>query len=548
MMLNTQMTMEQAWEHCARDHLKQEALIGDGFRLTYGELARKIDSLASALHGLGLSKGDKVVCLLPPGPEFAILFFALAKIGAVIVPLSPQVSERTLINVCQDAQPESLVCPRRREGSLLSQLGPLRQVVTLDSSPGAHISFDDLLASGGSTTPLSGDISTGDLLALLYTSGTTGRPKGTMHTHKSLIAPVVASLKVRELWMTPTSLSWLGRSLKALSRYRTRLLRAVGRPQTFLSTAGWHTVTGLEVMLQALLMGDRMVVMSRFHPRKALEWIQREGVTVMVAVPMAIQVMLDLARVEHFDVSSLLICGTGAAPCPPDLAHRVQQEFGCAVHIGFGATETGGGISVTSLEDSDERQAGTVGRPMPGMEVKIVDEDRRQAPPGQVGELAVRSDSIMQGYYQAPEATAEILDEQGWYYTGDLAYMDKEDYLHIVGRKKELIIRGGQNIYPAELESYLVAHPKIKEAAVVGVPSKVGGEAVWAYLILDDDQNLTAREALDYCRQGLEPYMVPSQVRFVEDFPRSENGKPQKFKLREMSLQPTEKGAANHER
>jgi acyl-CoA synthetase (AMP-forming)/AMP-acid ligase II len=232
--------------------------------------------------------------------------------------------------------------------------------------------------------------------------------------------------------------------------------------------------------------------------------------------------------------------GIGAAPCPPSLAKEIQRRFGCAVHIGFGTTETGGGIAATSLADSDERQAATVGRPMPGMEVRIVDERRHPLPVGQVGELACRSDSLMLGYYHAPELTAEVVDADGWYYTGDLALIDEQGYLHIVGRKKDVIIRAGQNIYPVEVEAFLASHPKIREAAVVGVPDPLGGEAAWAFIILKDGAEMTSQEVLDYCRSVLEPYKIPSRVRFLADFPRSDTGKPQKFKLKDEALREME--------
>jgi fatty-acyl-CoA synthase/long-chain acyl-CoA synthetase len=276
--------------------------------------------------------------------------------------------------------------------------------------------------------------------------------------------------------------------------------------------------------------------MPRFHPRDALRLIEQERVTILIAVPMALQVMLGVREFERHDTSSLLICGTGAAPCSPHLAREIQRRLGCAVHIGFGATETAGGISATSLADSDECQSKTVGRPMPGMEIKIVDDQRRELPPGQVGELACRSDSIMLGYYRAPEATAEVKDKDGWYYTGDLAVMDEKGYLRIAGRKKDVIIRGGQNVYPAEIETCLTSHPKIREAAVVGVPAAVGGESAWAFVILEAGADMTAREVRNHCRAALEPYKIPARVRFVADFPRSQTGKPQKFKLQAIAL------------
>ena len=532
-MLHAQLTMYEAIREVAATRLDQEALACGEARLSYGQLLECIDSQAQSLAALGVQKGGKVACLLPPGPEFVYLFFALARLGAVIVPLDPQLRRQGLVDVLQDAQPLALVSSQPIDEELLFQQVPSLRHFILPGGPERSLNGEGSLSSL--------NVLPQDLLALLYTSGTTGRPKGTMHTHSSLIAPVVASIKLREVWLHKPSLMSIGQTAKAIGRYRARLLRAAGRPQTFLSTVGWHTITGLEVVLQALLMGDRLVVMPRFHPRQALQLVEQEHVTVVIAVPLAFQMMLGIEEFDRYDSSSLLICGTGAAPCPPDLARQIQRRFGCAVHIGFGATETAGGIAATSLADSADRQAATVGRPMPGMQVKVVDEERRSLPPGQVGELAVRSDSLMLGYYNAPDMTAQVIDEHGWYYTSDLALIDTAGYVRIVGRKKDVIIRGGQNIYPAEIEAYLAGNPRIREAAVVGIPSPLGGESVWAFIILEEDVAMTSQEVLDYCRAALELYKIPSQVRIVADFPRTELGKPQKFKLREKVLQGEDK-------
>jgi fatty-acyl-CoA synthase len=535
------MTMYEAFHRVASRRMEQEALVCDQERLTYAQLLEQVDVLARGFYQLGLRQGDRVALPLPPGPAFVYAFFALARLGAVVVPLNPQFRRRTLGAMLGAASPVALVAAEPIDQEALSQAPSLRVGTTsgLILAGGAHegsLTLEGLMAPAEAGPLPFPEVEPEDLLALLYTSGTTGMPKGAMHTHRSLIAPVVASIALRDLWTKRPTLQTIGKMAKALVRYRERLLRAAGRPQTFLSTGGWHTITGLEVMLQGLLMGDRLVVMPRFNPRQALQWIEQERVTVLVAVPMALHVMLSLQKAEPRDTSSLLICGTGAAPCPPSLAREIQQVFGCAVHIGFGATETAGGIAATSLADSDDRQSETVGRPMPGMEVRIVDEQRREVPPGEVGELACRSDSVMLGYFGAPEATAQVLDEEGWYHTGDLARVDEGGYIHIVGRKKDMIIRGGQNIYPAEIEIYLASHPKVQEVAVVGVPSPLGDESVWAFVLTEEGAEMTSLEVLDYCRQELEPYQIPSHVEFVAELPRSQTGKPQKFKLREAAL------------
>ncbi len=265
--------------------------------------------------------------------------------------------------------------------------------------------------------------------------------------------------------------------------------------------------------------------------------IETERVTVLVGVPMALSIMLRMQDLDRYDLSSLLICGTGSAPCPPSLGRQIQKRFGCALHIGFGTTELAGGVAATSLDDPDDLQIETVGQAMPGMEIRVVNDERRELPPGQVGELACRSDSMMLGYWHTPETSSDIIDEQGWYYTGDLATIDERGYLRIVGRKKDMIIRGGQNVYPAEIENYLVTHAKVREAAVVGILAPIGGERAWAFVILEEGAMMTAREILDYCRSGLEATQIPDRIRFVTDFPRTDSGKAQKFILRDMTLQ-----------
>ncbi len=541
-MISTRMTMIDALREVVAMRPDQEVLVCGGTRLTNRELLASVDRLARGLAGLGVRTGDRVAGLLPPGPEFVFLFFAAAELGAVIVPLNPEVSEEALSGILTEAAPTAVVTMRPVDGALLCK------------APGLHHVID---ASGkGIGTPLAAVMETApadlelpaaapdDLFALLYTSGTTGTPKATMHTHGGLIAQAVATLEVRELWLRPSSLKTIVDAAKALARYRAKMLRSIGRPQTILSTMAWHTISGVLLLLQGLLMGDRLVVLPRFHPREALELVQRERVTVLAAVPTAFQAILALTDLSRFDTSSLLVCGTGGAACPPELARGIQRRFRCALYQGFGMTETGGQVSVGSLADPDEKQAETVGRPMRGVELRIVDGERRELPGGRVGELAVRWEGMMKGYYQAPDLTAEVLDAEGWLYTGDMASIDDEGYLRIVGRKKDVIVRGGQNIYPAEIEHHLQTHPLIEKAAVVGVPSPVGGESVWAFVQLKAGAAVTAREVLDHCRGRLELCKIPSQVRFVSEIPEGEMGKPQKFKLRAAALQETAGGAS----
>jgi len=545
-MIHTLMTLAEAFQLVADRQPKKEALVCGDARLTYGQLAQRVSSLAYGLTKLGIGRGDKVGLLLRNGPEFVITFFALASIGSVSVLLNPQLRRRQLDHILRECEPVAVVMsdsPGMGEAvqtvrDVQQELRSLQHLLLFAEGGTASDSrLDELMADALHASFSPPNVAPEDLVALIYTSGTTGMPKGAMHSHRGLIAPVVASIKLREMWLKRPSPKTAARMVKVLARYGPRLLQAVGRQQTMLSPMGLHAIAGVEIMLQALLMGDRLILMPRFHPLELLQLVEKERVTILIAVPMAFAVLLRLRDLDHYDTSSLIICATGSAPCPAELARDVRERFGCAVHIGFGTTELAGGVSATSIEDSDERQSETVGQAMPGMEVKIVDEQGQEAPSGEVGEMVCRGESVMLGYYRAPEATAEVVDEEGWYHTGDLAVMDDKGYLRIVGRKKDMIIRGGQNIYPAEIENYLLSHDKIREAAVVGVPAALGGEQVWAFLILEDSIELTTQDVLEYCRLGIEAYKIPNQVRFVPDFPRSAMGKPQKFKLRDVAQQ-----------
>ncbi len=540
-MLDTRTTMAEAFRQVAEPRQKQLAIICGETRMTYGELLTRCQNLATGLYDLGVRKGDRLAAFLSPGVDFASLFFALAQVGGVFVPLNPQMRPLSMSHVLQDANPVMIVVEKPLDENSFKRPTSLRHIVFASTVAGAHHTVNELVELGRDKPFPKLDVKPEDLLALLYTSGTTGQPKGTMHSHRSLISPVVASLKIRELWLKRLDLKSIGQTARALARYKTRLLRVAGRPQTFLSTVPWHSITGIELMMQGLLMGDTMVVMTRFHPRLAMELVEKEMVTILVAVPTAFQVMLSLEDFDRYDTSSLLICGTGAMPCPPDLGRQIQEKYHCALHIGFGSTETAGGIAIPSIGDSNELQATTVGQPLPGMDVRIVDENHHDLPTGEVGELLCRSESVMLGYYGKPESTAAVIDTQGWYATGDLARLDEKGYLHIMGRKKDMIIRSGQNIFPSEIEAYLVSHPAIQEAAVVGMPSPLSGEEVWAFIILKPGVKLSVIDVLDYCRKELEPFKVPSQVRIVDDFPRTELGKPQKYRLKSGILNEREK-------
>ena len=542
------MTVGQALRCVVSRSAQRVALVTADERVTYGQLLERVLSLAQSLQELGVRRGDRIATLLWSNAEYVYLFFAAGELGAVLAPLPPRLRRHQVQAFLRELEPTLVVTTTDLEvqdglellRALQRELPSLQHLLVADMPGVGDPSFEAMLTTAPADTDAVSQTSPRDLLVILYTSGTTGRAKGVMHSHRGLIAPVVASIKLRETWMTWPGPRLLGRWLRVLARYGLRLLAAAGRQQTFLCTNGLHTVAGVESMLQALLMGDKLVLLPRFHPVRALETIQRERVTVLIAVPMAYVTMMRTSNFDRYRLSSLLICGTGSAPCPPHLAREIQQRFGCAVHIGFGLTELGGGISATSLEDTPSLQAETVGQVMPGIEVRVVDEERHPLPPGSVGELACRSDGLMLGYFGDRHNLGEVIDEEGWLYTGDLAVIDDRGYIRIVGRKKDMIIRGGQNIHPARIESHLLSMPQVREAAAVGVPDALGGESVWVFVIPEDGTPLTEQEIVAHCRVSLETYEIPQHVRIRQDFPRASGGKAQKYKLRQIALKELE--------
>jgi len=292
---------------------------------------------------------------------------------------------------------------------------------------------------------------------------------------------------------------------------------------------------GIILPLLALLTGNKLVIFPRFHPIEVLRLIEEEQVTLVVTAPAMMKLIMDVMDIAQRDLSSLKVVAMGAAPVPPVLIKAVMEQLGCGFFNVYGMTEMGI-ISFTRPNYPLEIQTTTIGRPPSGVEVKIIDEERREVPIGQVGEIACLTPQAMTGYYNNPEQTAKSFDDEGWFYTGDIGSYGEEGYLSIFDRKTDMIIRGGENIYPAEIEHYLVSHPKVQMAAVIGIPSVVSGETLRAYILLKEDEELTEVEVVDYCRGHIAAYKIPQEVRFVERFPLTSLMKVQKYQLREEAM------------
>jgi acyl-CoA synthetase (AMP-forming)/AMP-acid ligase II len=371
---------------------------------------------------------------------------------------------------------------------------------------------------------------------VLYTSGTSGTAKGVVHAQEGLVARQEAFELTRREVLGGSVGRRVLRALRLLRRYRTRLLRpAVGR-QVWMTPIPFSSIGGLSVLLQALFAGQRVVTTASFLPRDVLRLVERERVTVLVLTPTMAELILRTSATAN--ASSLLVVGLGGSYAKPSLAERLRERFGCAVAIGYGSTELGGGVLATNIADSDAQQFSTVGRPFPGSDVRVVDEHRDELPHGEVGELACRTPGMMRGYLSGGERGDCVVDGGEWIYTGDLAVMDDDGFVRIVGRKRETLVRGGYKIHPIEIEDRLEALPGVAEAAVVGVPDDVFGERICAFVVPEPGAELAPNAVKKESAAELASYKVPDEVRVVSELPRTPSGKVQRYVLRRAASEP----------
>jgi acyl-CoA synthetase (AMP-forming)/AMP-acid ligase II len=518
--LNTDGNLYEALHAMVARYPNSDALVLGDARDTYQQLGEKVDALAFGLSELGIGRGDKMAIILPVCRENVYAFFALAKLGAPFVPISPQLRSYEVRHILADSDSVGVITLSAMMGhdyvdmiqGLQADLPALQHVVVQgDGARAGTVALADLLDTEPRSLdgqPPAGD----DIVGIMFTSGTTGLPKGAMHTHRSMLTEIdiIFEMFSRE-------------DLAAL-----------------LNSFPMFHHSGIAAPLMFLLSGGKLVLQPRFDPREALCLIEEERISFAMGAPVTAMLMLRLAAVDQRDLSSLRVFGMGGSLCPPELIRSLKERLNCVVFNGLGITEAGF-VSTTRPDDPEEAQATTVGRPAAGVEVKIVDDDRHDVAVGEAGEIVCRSEMVMEGYYGHPEETAKVLDDEGWYYTGDVGSLDPDGYLSIFDRKKDMIVRGGENIYAAEIERFLATHPQIQQAAVIGVPGEVTGERVRAYVLLAEGAELTETDVVNYCRGQIANYKLPEEVRFVKSFPLSALWKVQKYKLREEALQ--EQGA-----
>lgn len=464
--------------------------LGD-VELTYAELDDRSARLATLLGEKGLGRGDRVGVMLPNVPEFPVAYYGVLRAGGIVVPMNVLLKRREIAYYLEDSGARLLLA--WHGFSAEARLG------TEDA--GAELieiepeSFAAALAERQPSPDLA-DTAGEDTAVILYTSGTTGKPKGAELTHDNLLTNARISggtmSEVREGDVVLGSLP---------------LFHSFGQ-----------TVS----MNGSLRMGACLTMLPRFDPGEALATIERDRVTHFQGVPTMYGALLHHPERESFDTSTLRNCITGGASMPVEILHGFEQAFGCVVLEGYGLSETS--PVACSNHPGRERKAGSIGTPIEGVEMRLVDEDDNPVAQGEVGEVTIRGHNIMKGYWQRPEATAEAM-RGGWFHSGDMARTDEDGYFYIVDRKKDLIIRGGYNVFPREVEEVLYEHPKIREAAVVGIPHPELGEEVGAAVVVHDGEELAPEEVGGYVKERLAAYKYPRLVWFVEELPKGPTGK-----------------------
>ncbi|MCW9024023.1 MAG: AMP-binding protein [Gammaproteobacteria bacterium] len=541
-------TIPEHFSSIAQRFPQQEAIasLPQQQRLTYQELSEQTDKLAKGLLGLGFNKGDRIGVWSTNNIQWLVLQMATARIGAILVNLNPAYRVHELAYALKLSEVQGLfVIPAFRSSNYIamlvellpelkfknsdsinnSELPLLRKIIVLDPDkpeqsdrphPG-FILWQEVLKASENISDEQLDNTTAQLdrddpINIQYTSGTTGFPKAVVLTHHNILNNACFSAQA---------------------------MHFTEQDRLCVPVPFYHCFGMVLANLLCLSVGACIVIPSEhFNPEATLKAIKQEHCTAIHGVPTMFIAELEYPDFKKYDLTSLRTGIMAGAPCLPELMRRVINEMHCdEILIGYGETEASPLTHLTTRDDSLERRTQTVGKNLPHQEVKIVNTETGETVAlGEIGEICFRGYHIMQGYYNQPDKTAETIDKNGWLFSGDLGTMDAEGYVQITGRRKEMIIRGGENIYPKEIEAFLFTHPKIAQVAVFGIPDKFYGEEIMVWIQLHQGEQTTEEEIRQFCKDQISHFKIPKYIWFVEDFPMTVTGKLQKFKMQEIAI------------
>jgi acyl-CoA synthetase (AMP-forming)/AMP-acid ligase II len=522
-MWETPKTIPEMLKRNVVDFPEREAFVsvlyetGDWVRHTWKEIDEITDHVASGLAEIGIKKGQKVAFMNTNSAECYYAYLATHKLGAIFVPINVRLVAREVEFIVGHSDAEYIIAGSEfipLVDQIRSKLSHLKMIIIIDkkgsSTPSWAISFRRVLESKGIPPEVS--LGPEDDADLIYTTGTTGLPKGVILTHANKVAcgrMLGATLGIRRKYY-----GW------------TRLQT----PFPFFTSTGVSSI-----LMPWLYYGHTVIMEPSFDVVQTLETIQRERSTYYAAAPSMLIFILDYPNLRDFDTSSLDSILYGGSAMPEEVIRRIMETWpGLKLYNGYGLTE--GGTGGTALEASDAlRKLGSIGVPWVDQEVRIVDENDRDVAPGEVGEIIIRGPNVMKEYYKNPEATREAL-KNGWLHTGDMGRYDEDGYIYYTDRKKDMIVRGGFNVYPVEVESVLYEHPAVKQCAVVAKPHPKLGEDVLAFVVLGEGKNVTEKELIEFCKDKLADFKRPREIRFVDSLPINPMGKVDKKALRATFL------------
>ncbi len=539
------LTIPQLLRQAVVNHAERDAavFVAQGIRWSYADFSERVDVLALGLIKLGLQPGDRVGIWSPNRAEWLLAQFATARVGLILININPayrtreveyalnKVSCKALItaesfkassyvDMLRELAPELDSC---QPGELMSKRLPaLRVVIKVGNSASGMYAFDDVAGSVALLTAtdrkqldaFSASLDPDDAINIQFTSGTTGMPKGATLTHRNIVNN---------------------------AHFVTRAIKLTENDRLCIPVPFYHCFGMVMGTLGCVSKGAAMIIPSEgFDPLATLRTLGEERCTAMYGVPTMFVAMLDHPQLTDFDVSQLRTGIMAGSPCPVEIMKRVQSTLNMnQITIAYGMTETSPVSFQSSVQDSLEKRVSSVGQVHPHVEVKIIDEQEKVVPVGTQGELCTRGYSVMQGYWEDPDQTHDSIDAQGWMHTGDLAILDAEGFCNITGRVKDMIVRGGENVYPREIEEFLYTMPGVTQVQVFGVPDAKYVEAVCAWVVCRNDaagEAVTRESVLEFCKGKIAHYKIPAHVQIVEEIPMTVTGKAQKFIMRQRMV------------